>query len=325
MDNLSTSRTDTKSGVPAAKPKTKGKLGSDGGPRIGLAFGGGGAKGFAHVHAIKAFDDIGLRPAQITGASIGSIMGAGMASGMSGEEIEEHSLKAFGQSTEIISRIWNMRPKALNEVFGRENRFGQLNGQRVLESFLPDTMPKNIEELAIPFSAIATDFFSMEERFLDRGNLLEALAASSAIPGVFQATPIDGRYCIDGGTTNCLPFDRLNDDLDITIAIDVAGEVANVQTDRPPTAIEALMGSNLIMIRKMRELRLRHRHPDILIQAPVNAFAVQDFLRVATILETTADLQKVLRTQLDRMIKRKLQGKEWEPTMLLVEPRALAG
>ncbi|MEO0496184.1 MAG: patatin-like phospholipase family protein [Pseudomonadota bacterium] len=300
------------------------KSGPDGHPRIGVAFGGGGAKGFAHVHAIKALDDIGLRPAQITGASIGSIMGAGMASGMSGSEIEAHSLKAFGQGTELISRIWNMRPKALTDVFGKENRFGQFAGARVLESFLPSEMPKNIEELSIPFAAIATDFFSMEERVLDRGNLLDALAASSAIPGVFQAMPIDGRYCIDGGVTNCLPFDRLNNDLDITIAIDVAGEVANLETDRPPTALEALVGSNLIMMRKMRELRLRNRHPDILIQAPVNAFAVQDFLRVGTILETTADLQKVLRTQLDRMIERKLQGEQCAPTMLLVEPRTLA-
>lgn len=298
--------------------------GPDGHPRIGVAFGGGGAKGFAHVHAIKALDDIGLRPAQITGASIGSIMGAGMASGMSGQEIEEHSLKAFGQGTELISRIWKMRPKALTDVFGKENRFGQLAGARVLESFLPAEMPTHIEDLAIPFAAIATDFFSMEERVLKQGNLLDALAASSAIPGVFQAMPIDGRYCIDGGVTNCLPFDRLDDDLDITIAIDVAGEVANLETDRPPTALEALAGSNLIMMRKMRELRLRQRHPDILIQAPVNAFAVQDFLRVGTILETTADLQTVLRTQLDGVIERKLKGEQCEPTMLLVEPRTLS-
>ncbi|MEM1365398.1 MAG: patatin-like phospholipase family protein, partial [Pseudomonadota bacterium] len=226
------------------------RSGPAGDPRIGVAFGGGGAKGFAHVHAIKAFDNIGLRPAQITGASIGSIMGAGMASGMTGADIEEHSLKAFGQGTELISRIWNMRPKALTDVFGRENRFGQLAGSRVLESFLPEEMPKNIEELAIPFAAIATDFFSMEEQVLDRGNLLNALAASSAIPGVFQAMPINGRYCIDGGVTNCLPFDRLDEDLDITIAIDVAGEVSTEQTDRPPTALEALVGSNLIMMRK---------------------------------------------------------------------------
>ncbi|MEM1366003.1 MAG: hypothetical protein AAGH82_09655, partial [Pseudomonadota bacterium] len=121
------------------------------------------------------------------------------------------------------------------------------------------------------------------------------------------------------------PFDRLDEDLDITIAIDVAGEVSTEQTDRPPTALEALVGSNLIMMRKMRELRLRQRHPDILIQAPVNAFAVQDFLRVGTILETTADLQNVLAGQMDRMIERKLKGEQCEPTMLLVEPRALAG
>lgn len=268
-------------------------------PRIGIAFGGGGAKGFAHVHAIKAFDELGVRPAQIVGASIGSIMGAGMAAGMTGAEIEAHSMTAFGQSTEVLSRIWQMRPKALSDVFGPHNRFGQLTGMRVLSSFMPEDMPKLIEDLKIPFAAVATDFYAMEELVLREGDLLEALAASSAIPGVFQATSINGRYCIDGGGTNCLPFDRLDDDLDIKIAVDVAGAVALTDEKRPPTALDAIAGNNLIMMRKMRDLRMAQCQPDILIQAPVNAFAVQDFLRVNTILEVTADIHRVLRSQLE--------------------------
>ena len=293
--------------------------------RIGIAFGGGGAKGFAHIHAIKVFDKMGIRPVEITGASIGSIMGAGMAAGMTGAEIEEHAITAFGQGAEVLTRLWNMRPRSFGDVFGKENRFGQLKGERVLRSFLPAHLPENFEGLEIPFSAVATNFYDMSETVMRSGPLFEALAASSAIPGIFQPVNYNGVYHIDAAATNCLPFDHLSDDLDITIAIDIAGEPVAAKADRPPTSIDTVLGANMIMMRQMRELRLRDRQPDLLIQPPINSFGVQDFLKVKAILQTTEKLEHDLEEALTTLIADKLAGKAQEPRLILVQPGTLTG
>src|ERR1700754_3455356 len=91
-------------------------------PTVGIAFGGGGARGLAHIHIIEALDELGIRPVAIAGASIGSIMGAAMAAGMSGAEIRDYTLATVGNRPAVLNKIWSLRPVSM-----RSFRFGQFN------------------------------------------------------------------------------------------------------------------------------------------------------------------------------------------------------
>jgi NTE family protein len=83
------------------------------GPTFAVAFGGGGARGLAHIHVIEVLDELGIKPVALSGSSIGAIMGAAMASGMSGAEIRDHTLSVMTNRAEVMNRIWKLRRAAL--------------------------------------------------------------------------------------------------------------------------------------------------------------------------------------------------------------------
>lgn len=127
--------------------------GSEGEPTIALALGGGGARGLAHIHVIEALDEMGLRPAVVAGSSIGALMGAGVAAGMSGKEIREHVLSTVGRRGEVLNRLWRLRPTSLAEAVASGFRVGQFNIERVLKAFLPEAVPLRFSDLALPLKS----------------------------------------------------------------------------------------------------------------------------------------------------------------------------
>ena len=127
-------------------------------PTFAVAFGGGGARGLAHIHAIEALDELGIRPVAIAGTSIGAIMGAGMAAGMTGKHIEDYARSILSRRAELIGRMWSARPGSLTEMVGGL-RVSQFNIERILHAFLPHQIPKHFEELGIPLQVTATDYF----------------------------------------------------------------------------------------------------------------------------------------------------------------------
>ena len=106
-----------------------------------VAFGGGGARGFAHIHVIEALDELGIKPRSIAGSSIGAIMGAGMAAGMTGREIHHYARSILGRRAEVAARMWRARPGSFSEIMAGGLRVSQFNVERILEVFLPDSVP----------------------------------------------------------------------------------------------------------------------------------------------------------------------------------------
>nr|MBA3449565.1 patatin-like phospholipase family protein [Pseudaminobacter sp.] len=171
-------------------------------PTFAVAFGGGGARGLAHIHVIEALDELGVRPTAIAGSSVGAIMGAGMAAGMSGKEIHEYARSILERRAEVATRMWRARPGTLAEVMETGIRISQFNVERILKAFLPPEIPDTFGELRIPLKVTATDYFGHQLCVFDRGDLHSALAASAAIPAVFRPVRRDGRLLIDGGIYN---------------------------------------------------------------------------------------------------------------------------
>ena len=192
---------------------TKGRTGGEGsgsGPTFALALGGGGARGLSHLHVIETLDELGIKPTVIAGSSIGALMGAGFAAGMRGTDIHAHARAILSSRTEVASRLWKARPGNFAEMMEGGFRVGQFNAERIIRAFLPPEVPETFEELEIPLKVTATDYFGHSLVVLDQGPLVEALAASAAIPAVFRPIERNKRTLIDGGIYNPVPFDLID-------------------------------------------------------------------------------------------------------------------
>ncbi|MGB3391313.1 MAG: patatin-like phospholipase family protein [Pseudaminobacter sp.] len=268
-----------------------------------IAFGGGGARGLAHIHAIEALDELGIRPVSIAGSSIGAIMGAGMASGMMGREIHKYARSILGRPAEVASRMWHARPGTLSEVMETGFRVSQFNIERILKAFLPIQVPGDFSELKIPLQVTATDFFGHQLVVFRKGELHSALAASAAIPAVFGPVKRDGRLLIDGGIYNPVPFDLIENDADITIAIDVVG-IPTMNGRRKPTSLDLVFGASQLMMQSIVAGKLKQNRPDIFLQAPVSQFRALDFLKIDAVMAETASLKEELKRAVDAALQR---------------------
>ncbi|MDK1488697.1 patatin-like phospholipase family protein [Sinorhizobium sp. 7-81] len=271
-------------------------------PTIALALGGGGARGLAHIHIIEALDEMGIRPVAIAGSSIGALMGAGMAAGMSGEEIRQHVLSTVGHRGEVLNRLWRLRPASLSEAMSTGFRFGQFNIERVLKAFLPEAVPNRFSDLLIPLKIMATDYYGQTEHVCENGDLHQALAASCALPAVFMPVKIDGRVMIDGGIYNPIPFDHLRGLADIVLAIDVVGG-PDGDGRTIPSRIDSLFGASQLMMQSIIAMKMKAGAPDILLRPDVGRFRVLDFFRAHEILAATTGTREQVKRALSERIE----------------------
>lgn len=184
--------------------------------KIGLALGGGAAKGFAHIGVIKMLEASGIHPDVVAGTSAGSVVGALYASGMDAFALQQ---TAFG----------------LDEAKIRDVRLfsgGLVQGQ-ALQDYVNQLLHKQpIEQLKMPFAAVATELESGTRTVFVRGNTGRAVRASSSIPGVFEPVEIHGKHYVDGGVVSPIPVDaarQLGADFVIAVDISAAPDGSNPQ------------------------------------------------------------------------------------------------
>ncbi|MEO0136039.1 MAG: patatin-like phospholipase family protein [candidate division WOR-3 bacterium] len=161
---------------------------------LALVLGGGAAKGYAHIGVIKFLEELNIKPDIIVGASMGSLIGGFYAKGFTAKGMEEIALK-----------IDKKRKKTLFKF--QPSKKGLINGKNVVKFLAPYLSATRIEELPVRYAAVATDIEENTEIILDRGDLLEAIRASIAIPIVFTPHKYLGRTLIDGGFINPVPVD----------------------------------------------------------------------------------------------------------------------
>lgn len=267
-------------------------------PRIGVAFGGGGARGIAHIHVVEVLEELGLKPVALAGSSIGSIIGTGLASGMTGKDLRDYMSDIFTHRAEIARRIWRTRPERWAEFLKGGFRVSQFSIEKVLEAFLPPDLPINIEDLQIPLSITASDFHAAKEVIIESGELRSALAASCAIPPVFRPVWRDGRILVDGGLLNPVPFDLLFDKADIVIGVDVVGTPVGAD-DYMPSTFEAVIGSNQLTMCAIMENKFRLHPPHIFLRPNVERIGLLDFTKFEQVLSQSAGVRDELKRALD--------------------------
>ena len=267
-----------------------------------LALGGGGARGLAHVPVLEALDEMGKRPAAIAGTSVGALIGAAYAAGMSGREIRRHIVDLAHDRKEVFRRLVATRASTfanlLNIGFGSATL---VDAEKFCEQFLPDRVPVEFSALEIPLTVIATDLHRRQQVAFSSGALRPTLAASIALPPVMRPVVVDGRVLIDGGATNPLPFDHLRGRADIVVAVDISGEPTG-DRHNIPNPWECLLATVVVMGNAITAEKLAHGAPDLLLRPKVGSYRLLDFLRASAILRAAEPVKAELKERLATLI-----------------------
>ena len=271
---------------------------------VALALGGGGARGLAHIAVFETLDEMGIRPVAIAGTSIGALMGAPYAAGMSGSDIRKHVVALARNRSGLFSKLLAARAGSIGSLIASGLRDATLiDAEKFCAQFLPAEVPDDFDALQTPLTIIASDLYARRELAISSGALRPAIAASMAIPGMSRPVLIDGRVMVDGGATNPLPFDRLHGKADIVIAVDVAGPPNETRTEIP-LAFESYVATILVMAQTIIDEKLRHGAPDIILRPNVGVFRTLDFLRVSAILRAAEPIKAELKDKLSALLER---------------------
>lgn len=225
--------------------------------RVGLALGGGAAKGFAHIGVIKMLEANGIEPQLVAGTSAGSVVGALYASGMDPFQMQK---QAF----------------ALDEAKIRDVRLfsgGLVQGQK-LQDYVNELVGKrNIQQLKKPFAAVATQLETGERTVFVRGNTGQAVRASSSIPGVFEPVAIGKASYVDGGVVSPVPVDAARQlGADFVIAVDISTKAPGT---KPGSMLGIVNQSIGIMGQRLGEQELARA--DIVVRPKVSDIGPADF------------------------------------------------
>lgn len=277
--------------------------------KIGVALGGGGVRGLAHISVLEALDQLGLRPSVMAGTSMGAIIGALYASGISGQELKErverHIILKDDTWQDVIGKRANLL-KWVNVFSADFSSKGILKTQGFFKYLFSEIQENRFEDLEIPLVVIAADYWTAEEVVFETGDLLPAVQASMAVPGVFAPVSIAGRVLVDGGVVNLVPYDRIMDRADLTIAVNVA-RTRPQNTAEIPNAIESVLGAFDIMQSAALAEKMKYRKPDIYVRPEIPDVRMLDVGKIEEVFTQTAQAVEEMKKHLaDRLTE--LQG-----------------
>ncbi|MBO1510536.1 patatin-like phospholipase family protein [Metabacillus sp. BG109] len=234
-------------------------------PKIGLALGSGGARGFAHLGVLKVLHDEGISIDLIAGSSMGALVGSFYASGISIDRLYQFAL-AFKRKYYLDFTVPKM---------------GFIAGNRVKELIRLFTHRKTFAELDIPVAVVATDLYDGKKVIFKDGPVADAVRASIAIPGIFVPEKIDGRLLVDGGVVDRVPVSVVKEmGADIVIAVDVS----HVKRNEDITSIFDVILQSLDI---MQDELVHHREiaSDVMIRPHVEQYNSRAFTNIKEIIE----------------------------------------
>ena len=230
-------------------------------PRVGLVLGGGAARGFAHVGVIRVLEREKIPIDLIVGTSVGSLVGAIYADKKNSFELE---WTAFSLEEKDLFDYTFISPTQ-----------GFVRGERIEEFVLKKVSARELQQLKIPLTVVATDIQSGEMAILQTGSVARAVRASSAIPGIFIPVRYQGRLLVDGGVLNNVPVDVARKlGADVVIAVNLGGGKKAAQVNN---IFDAIVQSLHLMAIESTAARLREA--DVVIEPAVSNIGLIDFSR----------------------------------------------
>ncbi len=259
--------------------------------KIGLALGGGGARGFALIGAIRAFEEENIKFDYISGTSIGSIVGAMLAGGITSEQMQDVATNI--KVKDVRKSLVPFMPSSTENV------------ENIIIKMLGDI---DVSDLKIPFCAVAVDMISGNEVDITKGRLCKALAGSCAVPTVFNAVQFEDKLLFDGGLQNTIPADVLRKfGCDAVVAIDINstrgnGTDSKKYLDLLMTSIRVMMKSNAIK---------GYLNADIMIKPDLKRFSASKTTGMIEMIEEGYKATKAMMPKIKELFRRKKLKKHW--------------
>ena len=268
-------------------------------PKVGIALGGGGAKGLSHILMLEALDELGVRPHMVSGCSIGAIAGLLYTSGMSGARMrEEISRLVFSEKESITETLMKKDIlKWITMATPTSQGGGLLKVDKFMSYLLDIVKVTKFDELEIPLKVVAADFWEKKQVVLETGDLKTAVQASMALPVIFTPVILDGTVLVDGGTVNPVPFDLLQDDCDLVIAVNVLGK-RSINDGLVPSFFDALFNTFQIYEHSLINEKIRNTPPDIYIEPDIIDIRMLEFIKAEQIFEQAEPAKELLKKKL---------------------------
>ena len=242
--------------------------------KIGLALGGGGARGIAHLGVWQRLQELGIPIHCIAGTSIGAIAGAVIAAGRVDEALAWCEMSSWKKLPQLLFDFPTM--KAL------------IAGRSVEKKLRQIIATEGFADLAMPFAAVATDLNTGEAVMMQDGDLISAVRASMSIPGVFSPIERDGRVLVDGQFVNPVPVSvcrALGADVVIAVDVNPLGDPATAKPFKKLRITDVLLKSFGILNYELTRRELAVNKPDVLIRPDVGKVVALDFRRVGPLVE----------------------------------------
>jgi NTE family protein len=209
--------------------------------RLGLALGGGAARGFAHVGVLQVLEEAGIKPQLVVGTSAGSMVAAFYASGRDGTQLQ----RLAETMEEAAITDWNLPLSSR----------GLIKGDGLAKYVATVTAGKRIEDLAMPLGIVATDLHSGEGVLFQKGDIATAVRASSAVPAMFDPVRIGGREYVDGGLVSPVPVRYARQmGADVVLAVDIS---SNPESNKTGGILQMLLQTFSIMGKSIKGYELK--------------------------------------------------------------------
>ena len=266
-------------------------------PRIGLALGGGSARGWAHVGVLRGLERRGIKPDVVCGTSAGALVGAAY---------------ALGRLDDLETWLALLEWRDVVGYLDFTLLGGVIKGRRLFDFFAQHVEDRKIEDLPIPFAAVATDLANGSEVWLRKGSIFEAVRASLSVPAFLRPVQVDGRWLIDGGLVNPVPVTLCHAlGADLVIAVDVNQSL--LDRDRPldptplpeeedgtepspvrrrrgePSLLEVIERSLYIAQARLARSRLAIESPDVILAPAVGHIGFLEYNRAAECFDAGRD------------------------------------
>ncbi|MBD1421306.1 patatin-like phospholipase family protein [Sphingobacterium chuzhouense] len=250
--------------------------------KVSLVLGGGGARGITHIGVIQWLEEQGYEIDEIVGCSIGALVGGAYAT---------NRLQELADWMKTLTRAQVFKLMDFSNP-----RYGLLKGERVLNTLHEVFDDVNIEDLALTYTAVATDLENEQEVVFREGSIYAAIRASIAIPGVFTGVSVENRFLVDGGVLNPLPLNHVSRKRNLVVAVNLDGMPIKDKSTTPPhfTARTLLMESYYAMRRRLSALMLELHEPDYTICVPHNAAEIWEFHRSAELIDVGYELARTV-------------------------------
>lgn len=263
--------------------------------KIGIALGAGSARGWAHIGVLRALEKAGIKPQMVCGASIGALVGA---------------VYAGGDLDGLEHWVRDLTWRRVLGFFDISFSGGFLKGAKLIAYLRDNLLDKRVQDLALPFGAVATDLRSGREIWLREGSATDVVRASIALPGLFTPFELDGRLLVDGALVNPVPVSLCRAmGADFVIGVDLGESPFNralrgQDRERPLNMIEVVAESISIMQARITRSRLAGEPADILITPRLGEVGALDYHHAAASIKTGHAATEMVLPQIRELLGR---------------------